>query len=859
LTTHFAHAMLLLHTTKQQRRAMSLDPEARSQQLTLLATHRRTLAHLVAQAAQYGGEVFAPPSTANGIAEARANIGRIKAILRKNGVQVEDAPNDKAPPQVEPIQRAGGDVGMGDKRTINTGGDYAEGDIDKRQGEAFVEHSTVYRNVIGQQTNYYQTIAAPLDRQQQRNRKAMLQKVKTVWIDGLLEQSLAKELRIALDLTTQPDAVNLPLNALVQELNQPAHPLPAGTPIIKVFEQMGGGLLILGAPGAGKTTLLLELARDLIERAEQDDEHPIPVVFNLSSWAEKQRPLKEWLVEELNTKYDVPRKLAQEWMDAEAVLLLLDGLDEVAAEQRGECVSAINTYREEHGLVPLAVCSRVADYEALTSKLRLQGAIVVQPLTKQQVDVYLERAGGKLAGVRAALRDDAELGEMLGTPLMLSIVALAYKDKPLAELQGWGAPNERQRHLFDAYIAVMFKRRSKETHYTQQQTTPWLSWLAHQMALQGQTIFLIERLQPEWLPSRAALRWYSVLDRGSTVLVVGLVYALIYALVGVLLSGLAGGVGGGLVFGLVFGLGASLFGGRSDIDTLQQRSIARVVLDALQGGLGFGLAVGLGFGLAFGLVVGLVVGLVGGLGGGLGGVLTGSPGLHSRRVIIIERLHWSWRTALQAMMSGLVYGLVYGMVVGLVYGLGVGLVVGLMVGLVVGLGGGLVGGLRSGPISAAMDPNQGIGRSAQSALVGGLGCGLGCGLAVGLVYWLVGELIGGLGGGQVYALVVGLVVGLGGGLCGGFAFGGYACQSHFILRLVLSHNNSLPLRLVPFLDYATERIFLRRVGGGYIFIHRLLMEHFASLYTEQPPANPWRRNEGPLDSKFPSWDASPTP
>ena len=25
---------------------------------------------------------------------------------------------------------------------------------------------------------------------------------------------------------------------------------------------------------------------------------------------------------------------------------------------------------------------------------------------------------------------------------------------------------------------------------------------------------------------------------------------------------------------------------------------------------------------------------------------------------------------------------------------------------------------------------------------------------------------------------------------------------------------------------------IRRVGGGYIFVHRLLMEHFAAMYTE---------------------------
>jgi len=32
-----------------------------------------------------------------------------------------------------------------------------------------------------------------------------------------------------------------------------------------------------------------------------------------------------------------------------------------------------------------------------------------------------------------------------------------------------------------------------------------------------------------------------------------------------------------------------------------------------------------------------------------------------------------------------------------------------------------------------------------------------------------------------------------------------------------------------FLDYAAALIFLRKVGGGYIFVHRLVMEHFAGL------------------------------
>src|SRR3982751_451351 len=93
-----------------------LDQEAIAQQQTLLATHRRTLAHLLEQAAQYGGEVFAPPQTANGIAEARQQTRRIKAVLRKNGVQVEDDPNDKAPRRRKSAQPPlAGDVVSEDK------------------------------------------------------------------------------------------------------------------------------------------------------------------------------------------------------------------------------------------------------------------------------------------------------------------------------------------------------------------------------------------------------------------------------------------------------------------------------------------------------------------------------------------------------------------------------------------------------------------------------------------------------------------------------------------------------------------------------------------------------------------------
>jgi hypothetical protein len=59
--------------------------------------------------------------------------------------------------------------------------------------------------------------------------------------------------------------------------------------------------------------------------------------------------------------------------------------------------------------------------------------------------------------------------------------------------------------------------------------------------------------------------------------------------------------------------------------------------------------------------------------------------------------------------------------------------------------------------------------------------------------------------------------------------GGLAVIQHYTLRLVFWRKKNIPWNYARFLDYATERIFLRKVGGGYIFIHRLLMEHFAEL------------------------------
>jgi predicted NACHT family NTPase len=225
----------------------------------------------------------------------------------------------------------------------------------------------------------------------------------------VLQPSLPQDILLDLGLTERPALVTRALDVLVQRPALADKVLAPGTPLIEVFDRVDRALLILGAPGAGKTTLLLTLARDLLQRAAQDPERPIPVVFPLSSWAALRRPLAVWLVDELQQRYDVPRQIGQAWVDADQVLPLLDGLDEVQAEHRAACGEAINTFRQDHGLLPLAVCSRITEYDALGVPLRLQGAVVVQPLTRAQVDSYLTQIGAPLAAVRQRLQEDPQL------------------------------------------------------------------------------------------------------------------------------------------------------------------------------------------------------------------------------------------------------------------------------------------------------------------------------------------------------------------------------------------------------------------------------------------------------------------
>ena len=337
----------------------------------------------------------------------------------------------------------------------------------------------------------------------------MLRRLKRAYKD-LLDQSLHGIAWVELDLAARPDLVSNITNLLFRLPQGGERLLPTGTSLLNAYDEADGELLILGTPGAGKSTLMLNLAQQLVERTLSDAQHPLPVILRLSSWAVGQPDLTEWMTEQISRTYDVPHLLSERWVRQGCMLPLLDGLDEMEEAARPSCIAAINRYHRTH-LLPLVVCSRQAEYEgaAKCERLALQSAVIVQPLSDEQIEDYLQAAGSSFAGVQTALHQQQALWELAATPLMLSVLLLTYRDASTKDIPQQETDLERQ--VWTDYVVRQVQEKGNGIQFPLEHTRAWLGWLAQQMHTHKQTILYAEYLQTDWLlkTQQSTATWFA--------------------------------------------------------------------------------------------------------------------------------------------------------------------------------------------------------------------------------------------------------------------------------------------------------------------------------------------------------------
>lgn len=684
-----------------------------------------------------------------------------------------------------------------------------------------------------------------------RVRQKLIAAVQAQWITGVLDRSLEMMARVEVGLSARPDAVEHPWGALVSLPSGDVRTLPADTALLDVYDECRTGLLVLGEPGAGKTTALLELARDLLCRAERDPKLPVPVVFHLSSWAAEHTSMAQWLAAELTRRYGVSPGLARDWLRTEAVLPLLDGLDEVDQTRREACVAAINAWRDEHGMLAAVVCSRTADYERLAERLRLASAVVLQPLSRSAVASYLRAAGRPMAGVRAVLARDERLWELLTTPLMLSIVVLAYARVPATHIRADGDIETRRCRLLTDYVDAMLARprsglaRDRPCHQPVE-IRRWLSWLAETMSRRHESVFYPDWLQVSSLTDRQ--------DRVRAVVQPALLVGIATAVAALVIDrGLLLTTGFSLPFRsawwfipLLFGAVAALACGQTRIAPARQWqrwAVTRFVRALVAGG---------GAGLVTAMVSNWVLPLVplGGwqflsayyfgwllFGGVAGNLATRAVESLARGVFRCPDEPGARRVSRHsgALVSMSVIATVVS--VRLLHTTGFTVPVMLWSVLQLALFGSAVA--LSRPIAdlTPTTPGEAMRRTHRQAITTGAVMAV----LVSAVWHLGLDRLGSYLGARwslwpLSSLTIQFILFT--GWLSTLSTGLSDYLRHRTVLRILARQGHVPKDLLGFLDYADSHILLRRTGGGYTFVHRLVLEYFAT--------SPAARSRGPV-------------
>ena len=625
-----------------------------------------------------------------------------------------------------------------------------------------------------------------------RNEKLLLNQVRKE-IYNRLEQSLHFHF-INLDLESRPQLVVRSWDIEIKIGIKDSELLPKGTSILDVFnrEDIGGRLLILGDPGSGKTIAQLELAKALLnEYVYADPEFPIPVLFHLASWSNNSS-LYDWLIAELKAKYGVRPDISAKWLDNRKLLLLLDGLDELRAEFQKPCIEAINSFMSSEELPEyVVVCCRSKEYNILKTRLQLNGAIQLQSLTSEKIQAYLSEINK--SSLWSLISADYQLLDLVKTPLMLTITALAYQEAVSEEWQKENIEEKRQ-ILLNAYVRRMINPVSGSRIYkakkipTQKLTLKWLIWLAQQLESQAQSEFLIENIQPGQIGDGRQITKYLIILGSICFWLITLIM----------------GLGNLLILAII--------NPESISSAFQSSSLISIIKNP------YTLLWPI-IHILFCIILAVV-----------STIMTVHFHIGNRNYIVNvqpnESLNFSVKNANKSIGSYLHSSLTNPAVFiyrFLLFAISI-IFVGLKGFVLLTLFGMVYAWTANGFIGVEVAekkfPNQGIILTLQnvlffSALTSIL-------LFPSIIIWQPNL---GLIEASLFSLMSGFV-------WGGMRYARPAIQ-HFVIRLMLIYHGQAPWNYARFLDYCKERLLLQRVGGRYQFIHKSFQEYFAAMAFER--------------------------
>ncbi|MFJ9306870.1 helix-turn-helix domain-containing protein [Streptomyces cyaneofuscatus] len=613
-----------------------------------------------------------------------------------------------------------------------------------------------------------------------------------------------------------------------------------------------GRLVVLGRAGSGKSVLTIRLALDLLDPAAPYGR--VPVIFSVGSWDPSATALRDWMIgrllrdhPHLSRRPSGGATLAAALIDADLVLPVLDGFDEIAEGLRPEALDALNA-----SSLPLVLTSRREEYaeavRAARSPLVWAGAVELTDLTPDDLADYLPRTaravgraddvpeapaarGSMWDAVLAELRGSGASGDsgdpaptrlaaVLATPLMVVLARTLYSESasrdPAELLDPVRFPSVRslEEHLLAGFVPAVYRRRAPERDSGgRRQKTPYADPAKAERRL-GHLAHHLVRLDHErqdlawWRLGRSLSRWsrtwaFTLATAVSVTLAVWIVGVLLNPLTlgAVLLQGLLMGPAAGLTFGAVYAL-TDRYGGEAFEPTRVRltlrfthggpvhRPLRTVALRSVQGLLG-GTVAGIGCACALALERALV-----------------------QRIPPLDQ-----DVVVDTLLNMVILGLIFGSAGGLVFG-------------AMGLLEAPVDVMTAATPVSLLAANRAT--AARQFLI--LAPALSVTIAVGgyLIVELLRGVMGPLHWEVADSVLFGAACGLGGAASYVLTFTAWG-QWLVLARIWLPLAGRLPWDPSAFLDDAYRRGVLRQTGAVYQFRHARLQHHLGRVFRERHP------------------------